>query len=99
MRAGWVQVARGCAWIDSGTDTAKIGSADRVEAYSAGSLAAVGVPKTFPHGLGQKAKYSPRADDFRFAPDSGLNPDIAGGPVRANRRHCQQRPDTKETAN
>jgi hypothetical protein len=32
---------------------------------------------------GQKAKYSQRADVFRFAPESGLNSDIAGGPVRA----------------
>ena len=30
-----------------------------------------------------KAKYSLRADVFRFAPESGLNSDIAGGPVRA----------------
>jgi hypothetical protein len=34
--------------------------------------------------MGQKAKYSPRADVFRFAPESGLKSDIAGGPVRAN---------------
>jgi hypothetical protein len=27
--------------------------------------------------LGQKAKYSERADVFRFAPENGLNSDIA----------------------
>ena len=37
-------------------------------------------------GVGQKAKYSLGADVFRFAPESGLKTDIAGGPFRANRR-------------
>jgi hypothetical protein len=37
--------------------------------------------------MGQKAKYSLRADIVRFAPESGLKSDIAGGPFRANRRH------------
>src|ERR1700682_5646700 len=36
--------------------------------------------------MGQKAKYSLRADVFRFAPDSGLKSDIAGGPFRARKR-------------
>jgi hypothetical protein len=30
-----------------------------------------------------KGEYSLRADVFRFAPESGLKSDIAGGPVRA----------------
>jgi len=47
-------MARGCARIDSGPDTAKKGSADRVEVHHARLLAVIGVPKTFPHGLGQK---------------------------------------------
>jgi hypothetical protein len=34
--------------------------------------------------LGQKAKYSLRAHIVRFAPESGLKSDIAGGPFRAN---------------
>ena len=51
MRAVWVQVARGCARIDSRPDTAKIGSANRVEVHYARLLAVVGVRKTFRHGL------------------------------------------------
>jgi hypothetical protein len=38
---------------------------------------------TFSHSLGQKAKYSLRADVFRFAPDSRLKSDLAGGPFGA----------------
>ena len=34
-------------------------------------------------GSGQKAKYSLRAHIVRFAPDSGLNSDLAGGSFRA----------------
>ena len=48
-----LSMARGCAWIDSRPDTAKIGSADRVEVHHARLLAVIGVRKTFPHGLGQ----------------------------------------------
>ena len=33
--------------------------------------------------LGQKAKYSLRAHIVRFAPESGLKSDLAGGPFRA----------------
>jgi hypothetical protein len=46
-----LSMARGCAWIDSRPDTAKIGSADRVEVHHARLLAVIGVRKTFPHGL------------------------------------------------
>ena len=56
MRAVWVQVARGCARIDLRPDTAKIGSANRVEVHHARLLAVVGVRKTFRHGLGQFRK-------------------------------------------
>jgi hypothetical protein len=34
--------------------------------------------------VGQKAKYSLRAHIVRFAPETGLKSDIAGGPFRAN---------------
>ena len=68
---GSLSMARGCARIDSRPDTAKIGSADRVEVHHARLLAVIGVRKTFPHGLGQKAKYSRRAHVFRFASDNG----------------------------
>src|SRR5258707_14107830 len=40
--------------------------------------------RTFSRGLGQKAKYSLRADVFRFAPESGLKSDIAPCPKGAN---------------
>jgi hypothetical protein len=48
---GSLSMARGCARIVSGPDTAKIGSADRVEVYHARLLAVIGARKTFPHGL------------------------------------------------
>src|ERR1700730_17593346 len=38
-------------------DTAKIGSAGRVEVHHARLPAVIGVRKTFPHGLGQKRKW------------------------------------------
>ena len=48
---GSLSMARGCARIDPGPDTAKIGSDDRVEVHHARLLAVIGVRKTFPHGL------------------------------------------------
>ena len=51
---GSLSMARGCARIDSRPDTAKIGSADRVEVHHARLLAVIGVRKTFPHGLDPK---------------------------------------------
>ena len=50
-RLGSLSMARGCARIDAGPDTAKIGSADRVQVHHARLLAVIGVRKTFPHGL------------------------------------------------
>jgi hypothetical protein len=58
---GSLSMARGCTRIDSRPDTAKIGSAVRFEVHHARLLAVIGVRKTFPHGLGQKAKSSMRA--------------------------------------
>lgn len=55
-RLGSLSMARGCARIDAGPDTAKIGSADRVQVHHARLLAVIGVRKTFPHGLGQNRK-------------------------------------------
>ena len=52
-----LSTARSCARIDSRPDTAKIGSADRVEVHHAWLLAAIGVRKTFPHGLGHNRKW------------------------------------------
>ena len=65
---GSLSMAQGCARIDSRLDTAKIGSAGRLEVHRARLLAVIGVRKTFPHGLGQKRKYSVRADVLRFTP-------------------------------
>lgn len=48
-RLGSLSMARGCARIDAGPDTAKIGSADRVQVHHARLLAVIGVRKTFPH--------------------------------------------------
>jgi hypothetical protein len=50
---GSLSMARGCAWIDAGPDTAKIGSGDCVQVHHARLLAVIGVRKTFPHGLGR----------------------------------------------
>jgi hypothetical protein len=66
-RLGSLSMARGCARIDAGPDTAKIGSADRVQVHHARLIAVIGVRKTYPHGLGQKLKRSRRAYVFRFA--------------------------------
>src|SRR5258705_3054639 len=68
---GPLSMARGCARIDSRPDTAKIGSADRVEVHHARLLAVIGVRKTFPHGLGQNRKSSTRANVFRLTAESG----------------------------
>jgi hypothetical protein len=53
---GSPSMARGCARIDREPNTAKIGSADRVEVHRAPLLAVVAVRKAFPHGLGHKRK-------------------------------------------
>ena len=55
-RLGSLSMARGCARIDAGPDTAKIGSADRVQVHHARLIAVIGVRKTYPHGLGQERK-------------------------------------------
>ena len=64
---GSLSMARGCARIDAGPDTAKIGSADRVQVHHARLLAVIGVRKTFPHGLGQTRK-CPRAKGMSVLP-------------------------------
>ena len=51
---GSLCMARGYARIDSRPDTAKMGSADRVEVHHARLPAVIGVRKTFPHGLDPK---------------------------------------------
>ena len=56
---GSLSMARGCTRIDSRPDTAKIGSADRVEVHHARLLAVIGVRKTFPHGLDPKQPSGP----------------------------------------
>ena len=48
-----LSMARGCARIDSRPDTAKIGSAGRVEVHHARLLAVMG---KFPHGLDPERK-------------------------------------------
>ena len=50
-RSGWPKVALG---LIPELDTAKIGSAGRVEIHRARLLAAIRVRKTFPHGLDPK---------------------------------------------
>ena len=61
-RLGSLSMARGCARIDAGSDTAKIGSADRVQVHHARLIAVIGVRKTYPHGL------DPQQTSGRFDP-------------------------------
>src|SRR5258705_13449108 len=91
---GPLSMARGCARIDSRPDTAKIGSADRVEVHHARLLAVIGVRKTFPHGLGQNRKSSMRAYVFRFAPESGRRATWSACPFRAifGLKQCSKMP-------
>jgi hypothetical protein len=72
---GSLSMARGCARIDSRPDTAKIGSADRVEVHHARLLAVIGVRKTFPHGLGQKRHFGcvPVTSGFPQTADMSLH--------------------------
>jgi hypothetical protein len=74
-----LSTARSCARIDSRPDTAKIGSADRVEVHHARLLAAIGVRKTFPHGLGQKRTLATRAgyDALRHGEILVFEPDLS----------------------
>ena len=44
---GSLSMARGCARIDAGPDTAKIGSADRVQVITPGYLQLLGYEKRF----------------------------------------------------
>jgi hypothetical protein len=44
-RLGSLSMARGCARIDAGPDTAKIGSADRVQVHHARLIAVIGYEK------------------------------------------------------
>jgi hypothetical protein len=57
-------------------------------------VVAVGMSQT-----GQKAKYSLRADVFRFGPESGLKTDIAPCPKSANKRHQNASLELKDAAN
>ena len=60
-RLGSLSMARGCARIDAGPDTAKIGSADRVQVHHARLIAVIGVRKTYPHGLDPERTFDVRA--------------------------------------
>src|SRR5258708_33875041 len=66
---GSLSMARGCARIDAGPDTAKIGSADRVPVHHARLLAVIGVRKTFPHGLDPHETCDPRANHAHHCPN------------------------------
>src|ERR1700693_4382993 len=69
---GPLSMARGCARIDSRPDTAKIGSADRVEVHHARLLAVIGVRKTFPHGLGHQRKSVPASLRSALPPEADI---------------------------
>ena len=63
-RLGSLSMARGCARIDAGPDTAKIGSADRVQVHHARLIAVIGVRKTFPHGLDPQRTFGLSGSEF-----------------------------------
>ena len=71
-RLGSLSMARGCARIDAGPDTAKIGSADRVQVHHARLIAVIGVRKTYPHGLDPTETLSDRLGPVAFDGDDGL---------------------------
>ena len=81
---GSLSMARDCARIDSGLDTAKIGSADRVEVHHARLLAVIGVPKTFPHGLGQQRTWRPRNSTSALPPENRHSLQGVACPKRAH---------------
>ena len=60
---GSLSMARGCARIDAGPDTAKIGSADRVQVHHARLIAVIGVRKTF-HTAWTQRRSGGLLDDF-----------------------------------
>ena len=70
---GSLSMARGCARIDAGPDTAKIGSADRVQVHHARLLAVIGVRKTFPHGLGPSHHFGAAQLLDRFRSEADIN--------------------------
>ncbi len=78
-------MARGCARIDSRPDTAKMGSADRVEVHYARLPPVIGVRKTFLHGLGQAGK-SPVLLGSRFCPQKRKS---SVQPVRSEKRQTR----------
>ena len=84
---GSLSMARGCARIDSRPDTAKIGSAGRVEVHHARLLAVIGVRKTFPHSLGQNRKSAQVNDKVRSDAVSGRRCPDPASPKSANKRH------------
>jgi hypothetical protein len=76
---GSLSMARG---IDAGPDTAKIGSADRVQVHHARLLAVIGVRKTFPHGLDPNRTLA--QPNFRLvgrSPHTGGHSDHSGNPA------------------
>ena len=81
---GSLSMARGCARIDSRPDTAKIGSADRVEVHHARLLAVIGVRKTFPHGLDPQQTWpslNPR--------NAAVSPAMRGCAILFGRKHLR----------
>ena len=90
-RLGSLSMARGCARIDAGPDTAKIGSADRVQVHHARLIAVIGVRKTYPHGLGQQATLQACPDMNEAANQGGLRDDRCAGRSERCRTILQHR--------
>jgi hypothetical protein len=91
-RLGSLSMARGCARIDAGPDTAKIGSADRVQVHHARLIAVIGVRKTYPHGLGHFRKSAQVNDEVRSDAVSGRRCPGPASPKSANSRNRGRKP-------
>ena len=68
---GSPSMARGCARIDSGPDTAKKAQPIASRSITPGYLQLLGYQKTFPHGLDPKRTYASSAP-VSFFSSSGL---------------------------
>lgn len=67
---GSLSMARGCARIDSRPDTAKTGSADRVEVHHARLLAVIWGTKNVSTRPGSNSEIGGRNREVRFTPES-----------------------------
>ncbi len=81
-RLGSLSMARGCARIDAGPDTTKIGSADPSRSITPGYLQLLGYEKRIHTAWVINGPDDPEIQ-LPLSPESGLKSDIGPCPVRA----------------